>query len=237
MTNIDGIFTINDFESGIYDVFILKQNYSSLEVRDIEISSKNNNYIEKTLAIPSKLTGTVLLNDGSSKYGVKVFIGNNVYLTSENGSFSANIPSGTYEVIIDEYGFERIERKVVIESNVDYNAGVFSLKRNYINPDLALLRGKAITSYGISIDNADVMLIGSENIKYYKTSSTGSFEIPNIDAGNYIVRIINGYYSTDVAVELTEGSMTDIENIVVDNIKKSSIVEIVSENSDDIEAF
>jgi len=237
LTNIEGIFSINNFECGIYDIFLLKQNYSSLDLIDIEISSQKNNYIEKTLTIPSKITGTVIMSDGSTKYGVKVFIGNKVYLTSQNGSFSANIPQGTYEIIIDEYGYERINRNIVVESNVNYNAGVFSLSRNFINPDLALLRGKVITSYGISVNNADVMLIGLEKTEIFNTNSTGNFDIPNIKAGVYILRIVNGYYSTDLEVELSQGKMTDVENIVVDNIKKNSIIEILFENLESIEQF
>lgn len=228
LTDIDGKFVFENVVQGTYDVYAVKQNYSYKLKEDVLIDDSNQT-LDIELGNPGTISGQVLYKDGTTKYGISVYVDGRAVLTDSEGNFEISSPEGSFELLIDEFGYERFTQTVDVESDVITDLGTLVLEKNFINPDLAVFRSKVVTSFGLALKNAHIVLYSSENTYKDLTDSNGEFTIYNIVPGNYILKIVNEFYGTMSSIELTAGQMLEIDNVVVDNLYKYGVINIALE--------
>jgi hypothetical protein len=226
LADINGNFEVERIQSGIYDIYVIKKDYSFKELSNIEVKPGIENKIEVTLDNPGKTTGKILLSNGSTKYGIAVYIGTKPVLTDENGNFTISVSPGTHELIIDEYGYERVVRVITVESEKILDLGTLMLEKTYMNPELGMINAKVISAFGFPITSADVYAVSSTEKIHEKTDSSGFFRFINIEPDTYMIKIVTEYFGTTVLAEVEAGVKTDLETVVVDNIARYGKVEI-----------
>lgn len=228
LTDVDGKYYFENIEQGTYDIYAVKNNYSYKLVENFLIDDSNTS-LDIDLGNPGTISGRVVYKDGTSKYGIAVYVDGKSVLTDSQGNFEMSVPEGTFEILIDEFGYERFTRDVSVESDVKTELGDLILEKNFINPDLAVFRSKVVTSFGVPLTNAHITLYSSDNIYKEISDSKGEFTIYNIVPGSYILKIVNEYYGTMSSIELTAGQLMEIDNVVIDNLYKYGVINLALE--------
>ncbi|MGM0608527.1 MAG: hypothetical protein ACQESP_08915 [Candidatus Muiribacteriota bacterium] len=216
----EGNFAVENIESGFYKITALKDGYSIKTVDKIKVVQDEDNKIEITMSKPGEITGKITFKDGNTEYGLSVNIGSQKALTDEEGSFNSQLAPGTYEVVVDEFGYDRIIRQVQIESDKILDIGTLTLEKTYVNPEMAMLSAKALSVFGYPVKKADVILFNEDEKYFEKTDDTGFFRFLNINPGSYILKIVADNFGVKLQTDIEKGEIYKLDNLIVDNISR-----------------
>ncbi|MEZ7172848.1 S8 family serine peptidase [Sporosarcina sp. OR05] len=125
-----------------------------------------------------------------------------------DGSYSLTLGAGTYTAKAEAYGYQSQEQTVTITEDATTTAN-FTLEETPIST----VSG-TITSDGIPVEGATVLLLEDANVTPVVTDANGNYSLTAY-AGNYTMKIVaSGFHSKEESITL--GSQALVKNIVLE---------------------
>ncbi|MCF0238292.1 MAG: carboxypeptidase regulatory-like domain-containing protein [Sphaerochaetaceae bacterium] len=216
LTDENGKYERTDLALGSYTITVSKDGYNSKSLTEqvsVESSKTTDAGTVKLVSVYGSLTGTVSLNDNSSKEGISVTAtsadSKNIYtaITNVEGKYTINnmLPS-TYTLVLSKTGFANGNGLVSIVSD-----NVTTVPEIVLKSTTGSISGKVLLSDNTSTTSVSVLLKGTKN--YSITVSTdGTFSKIEVDEGFYTVEISKEGYTTKT-----------IENVQIESAKNTNL--------------
>jgi hypothetical protein len=209
LTDVDGMYTIDDVIPGSYQVVASKEGYqtSSLTVTVLEGDTAVADFsLSEIVAVPGSITGLVTdVKDGSPIEGATVSDGTRIATTDASGGYTlTDVPAGSYEVTASKEGYESSSLTVDVLSGTAAVAD-FSLNEVVVLGDITGTVTDA--EDGSPIVGATV----TDGVGTATTDGAGKYTITDVPPGSYeVIASKEGYESVTASVTVVSGATSEM---------------------------